>query len=421
MKIGFMGLGKLGLPSALAINDKGHDIYGYDIDDNVKTILDTKKLPYREEGASELLQNHNINYCSVEDVVKNSDIIFVPIQTPHDPYFEGITRLPDEREDFDYTYLKDGLKTLSEEIDRQGNEKIVIIISTVLPGTTRREIKPILSNLIKLCYNPFFIAMGTTINDFVNPEFVLFGVDDKDAYEAAKEFYATIHDKPVYECTIEEAEMIKVSYNTYITMKINLANVIMEAAHKLDNVNCDNVMRGMFLANERLISTKYLLGGMGDGGGCHPRDNIALSWMAKELNLSYDWYENLMVCREKQTEWLGNMLLDKSKETGMNPIILGKCFKKETNLTIGSPSILMKNMMEEHGVDVEMYDPWTDVGQPPLDEKAVFFIGTNHDKFLDYKFPEGSVVIDPWRMMTPQDGVELILIGDTTNNSKVAV
>ena len=421
MNIGFMGLGKLGLPCALAINDKGHDIYSYDIDDNIKTILDTKELPYREEGALELLQNHDINYCSVKDVVKNSDIIFVPIQTPHDPYFEGVTRLPDERVDFDYTYLKDGLKTLSEEIDKQGNEKIVIIISTVLPGTVRREIKPILSNLIKLCYNPFFIAMGTTINDFINPEFVLFGVDDKDAYEAAKEFYATIHDKPVYECTIEEAEMIKVSYNTYITMKINLANVIMEAAHKLDNVNCDNVMRGMFLANERLISTKYLLGGMGDGGGCHPRDNIALSWMAQELDLSYDWYENLMVCREKQTEWLGNMLLDKSKETGMNPIILGKCFKKETNLTIGSPSILMKNMMEEHGVDVEMYDPWTDVGQPPLNEKAVFFIGTNHDKFLDYKFPEGSVVIDPWRMMTPQDGVELILIGDTTNNSKVAV
>ena len=420
MKIGFMGLGKLGLPCALAIEEKGHEVCGYDIDSSVETILETKELPYREEGAPELLQNHNITFCDVKDVVRNSDIIFVPIQTPHDPYFEGTTRLPDERVDFDYTHLKDGLKTLSEEIDRQGNEKIVIIISTVLPGTIRREIKPILSNLIKLCYNPFFIAMGTTINDFISPEFVLFGVDDTGAYEAAKEFYATIHDRPVYECTIEEAEMIKVSYNTYITMKINLANVIMEASHKLDNVNCDNVMRGMFLANERLISTKYLLGGMGDGGGCHPRDNIALSWMAKELDLSYDWYENLMICREKQTEWLGDMLISKSKETGLKPIILGKCFKKETNLTVGSPSILMKNMMEEHDIDVEMYDPWIDKYDPPLDYPAVFFIGTNHDKFIDYKFPAGSVVIDPWRMMSPQDGVELISVGDTTQN-KVAV
>jgi UDPglucose 6-dehydrogenase len=171
----------------------------------------------------------------------------------------------------------------------------------------------------------------------------------------------------------------------------------------------------MFLANERLISTKYLLGGMGDGGGCHPRDNIALSWMAKELGMSHDWYENLMICREKQTEWLGNMLTTKAKETGMKPIILGKCFKKETNLTVGSPSILMKNMMKEHGVDAEMYDPWIDESSAPIDEPAVFFIGTNHDAFLEYNFPKGSVVIDPWRMMTEQEGVELISVGDTSH------
>ena len=415
MNIGFMGLGKLGLPCALAMEEKGHSVCGYDIDDGVKTILETKKLPYREEGATERLVNHNIDFVDVMDVVKRSDIIFVPIQTPHDPRYEGTTRLPEERVDFDYEWLKSGLQTLSKAIDENGEDKIVVIISTVLPGTVRREIKPILSKHIKLCYNPFFIAMGTTIKDFTEPEFVLLGIDDKEALDTVKDFYATIHDKPVYECSIEEAEMIKVSYNTYITMKICLANVIMEAAHKLDNVNCDNVMKGMFLANERLISTKYLLGGMGDGGGCHPRDNIALSWMAKELGMSHDWYENLMICREKQTEWLGNMLITKAKETGMKPIILGKCFKKETNLTVGSPSILMKNMMQEHGVDAEMYDPWIDESSAPIDEPAVFFIGTNHDAFLEYNFPKGSVVIDPWRMMTEQKGVELISVGDTSH------
>jgi len=415
MNIGFMGLGKLGLPCALAIEEKGHSVCGFDIDDNVKTILETKQLPYREEGAPERLINHNIDFVGVLDMVKQSDIIFVPIQTPHDPRYEGTTRLPDERVDFDYEWLKSGLKMLSDAIDENGEDKIVVIISTVLPGTVRREIKPILSKHIKLCYNPFFIAMGTTIKDFTEPEFVLLGIDDKEALDTVKDFYATIHDRPVYECSIEEAEMIKVSYNTYITMKICLANVIMEAAHKLDNVNCDNVMKGMFLANERLISTKYLLGGMGDGGGCHPRDNIALSWMAKELDMSHDWYENLMICREKQTEWLGDMLLAKSKETGMKPIILGKCFKKETNLTVGSPSILMRNMMQEHGVDAEMYDPWIDDSPAPINEPAVFFIGTNHDKFLEYNFPDGSIVIDPWRMMPEQEGVELISVGDTSH------
>ena len=135
---------------------------------------------------------------------------------------------------------------------------------------------------------------------------------------------------------------------------------------------------------------------MGDGGGCHPRDNIALSWLAKKLDLSYDWYENLMVCREKQTEWLANLVMEERKKSGLPIVILGKCFKKETNLTVGSPSILLKNLLEENDQLVEMFDPWIDACAPPTTSEAVFFIGTNHDKFKEYNFPAGSIVIDPW-------------------------
>lgn len=144
MDIGFIGLGKLGLPCALAINSKGHNVIGYDISNGVKTILETKELPYREEGADDLLNNHTIEWGSVEEVVAKSEIIFVPIQTPHLPKYEGTTRIPDERSDFDYTWLKSGIKELSNEINKQGKDKIVIIISTVLPGTIRRDIKPLL-------------------------------------------------------------------------------------------------------------------------------------------------------------------------------------------------------------------------------------------------------------------------------------
>ena len=412
MNIGFLGLGKLGLPCALALDDRGHKVFGWDVNPDVKRILDERTLPYREAGAPELLARHNINWAELPTLVSEADIIFVPIQTPHNPRYEGVTRLPQERVDFDYTWLKAGIKSLSDEIDSQGKDKIVVIISTVLPGTVRQEIKPLLSSHVKLCYNPFFIAMGTTIQDFTNPEFVLFGVDDEKAYEVARELYQTVHNKPVYKCTIEEAEMIKVSYNTYITMKICLANTVMEVAHKLENIDCDNVMRGLFLASERLISPKYLLGGMGDGGGCHPRDNIALSWLAQKLDLSYDWYESLMVCRERQTDWLSDLVIKEKNELNLPVVILGKCFKKETNLTVGSPAILLKNILEESGVEITMYDPWVDVGAPPpLDSRAIFFIGTNHDTFLSYNFPEGSVVIDPWRMIAHQDGVKLVSIG----------
>jgi UDPglucose 6-dehydrogenase len=414
MKVGFLGLGKLGLPCALAIDSAGHDVYGFDLNPEVEKILKDKVLPYREEGADDLLQNHNIIYTDIPNVVKNSDIIFVPIQTPHSPRYEGVTRLPKDKVDFDYTWLIDGMSTLSTEIEKNGEDKVVIIISTVLPGTIRRNIKPLLGKHTKLCYNPFFIAMGTTIKDFISPEFVLFGVDDVDAYEKAKKFYSTIHSKPIYKCTIEEAELIKVTYNTYITMKICLANTVMEVSHKLDNIDCDNVMKGLFLANERLMSPKYLIGGMGDGGGCHPRDNIALSWLSDKLDLSYNWYENLMLCRENQTDWLSDLIIQHKQDLPI--VILGKTFKKETNLTVGSPSVLLKNILEERGYAVYMFDPYIDFQEtPPLDIPALFFIGTNHDLFIDYKFPKGSIVIDPWRFLSKQEDVKLVSVGNSKN------
>ena len=118
MNVGFVGLGKLGLPCALAIESRGHNVVGYDPSEQVKDIIDTKKLQYQEIWAQDYLDKTNIQVKSIEDVVKHSEIIFVPIQTPHGDKFEGITRIPDEREDFDYTYLKQGIKDLSEQMKR---------------------------------------------------------------------------------------------------------------------------------------------------------------------------------------------------------------------------------------------------------------------------------------------------------------
>ena len=412
MNIGFVGLGKLGLPCALAVDSVSeHKVIGYDVDKKIKDYLDKREIPYREKDSEKYLKNHNIEFLSLNEVVKNSEIIFVPIQTPHDPLYDGVTRLPDTRVDFDYKFLIDGVKKISDEIEKIGEERIVVIISTVLPGTIEKEIKPILSKYIKLSYNPFFIAMGTTIDDFLNPEFVLLGIDDTDAAKKLKEFYKTLHDKEVYECTIDEAELIKVSYNTFITMKICLANTVTEMSHKLNNVNTDNVMSALKLANQRLISDKYLNGGMGDGGGCHPRDNIALSWLSREVDLSYDWYENLMISREKHTEWLADLSIDYSKSTGLEIVILGKSFKKETNLINGSPSYLLNSILEEKNYKAEMFDPFIDEEEFSQDSPKVFFIGTNHDVFKEYEFPKGSVVIDPWRIITNDKDIELVSIG----------
>ena len=94
MNIGFIGLGKLGLPVALAVESKGHTVCGYDISSNVKTIIDAKKIPYKEIWAQEHLDKSKIEFTNISEVVKRSEIIFVPIQTPHDPLYEGVTKIP---------------------------------------------------------------------------------------------------------------------------------------------------------------------------------------------------------------------------------------------------------------------------------------------------------------------------------------
>ena len=409
MNVGFIGLGKLGLPCALAVESKGHSVIGYDISETVQETVKSKKLPYKEIWAQDHLDNSNIEIKSVEDVVSHSEIIFVPIQTPHDEKYEGITRIPDDRVDFNYEWLKAGIKTLSDEIEKQGEDKVVIIISTVLPGTIEREIKPLLGSHTKLCYNPFFIAMGTTMRDFLNPEYVLFGVDDDGAAEKAQSLYSTLHDRPFYKTTIKNAELIKVAYNTFIGMKIVYANTMMEICHKI-GADVDAVTNAMSLATERLISGKYLSGGMGDGGGCHPRDNIAMSWLAKNLDLSYDFFEDLMLAREKQTDWLADLI--EENQMYDSPIyILGKSFKPETNIQTGSPSILLKNILDERGVDCEMYDPYVDEINDYDFKKGVYFIGTMHPDFNNFDFPEESIIIDPWRYIKSVYGCEVISVG----------
>ena len=414
--VGVVGLGKLGTPVALAMSLMGHRVVGFDVDQSrmQKLVFCEKEVgPNGEQSIERLLQESDIEFGDVSEVVECSEIIFVAVQTPHDHRFEGVTRLPEERADFDYSYLKAAIRILVRAIQDNGQEKAVVIISTVLPGTIRREIMPLLNPLVKLCYNPFFIAMGTTIPNFLDPEFVLLGADDEEAADRVKEFYRTLHQKPVLEMSIENAELTKVAYNTFVSMKICYANTLMEVCHKTPGCDVDVVTSALKMATDRLISTKYLTAGMGDGGGCHPRDNIAMSWLAKELDLSYDWFENLMLCREKQTEFLADLTEKECREMNTGLVhVWGMAFKPATNLTVGSPAVLLANILRERGLKVDHFDPI--IHGCPGDGYAhagVFVIATKHDVFTRLKVPPGSVVIDPFRYIPEQEGVKIISVG----------
>lgn len=411
-KVGFVGMGKLGLMVALAIESKGYEVCGTDINPDVESYIKDRQIPYQEIGASTLLATTNLEFLpSISEVVAQSDLVFCPIQTPHEPEFEGTTRLGEERKDFDYSYLVGAIKEIAEAAKEQKKPTNLVVISTCLPGTYSREIAPIIegNEYINYLYEPLYIAMGTVIPDYLDPEFVLVGHDNMDAAIDLGRFYQKIHHKPIFETDITTAEGIKVFYNTMITMKTILANAWMQTAHKT-GMNVDDITEAMSLATDRLLSPKYLRGGSPDSGGCHPRDLIALSWLGDQVDLQPNVFEEMAKMREEQTAWTASLVAEKHKETGLPVYVLGKAFKPETNLTVGSGATLLVNMLKEQDIEAVQYDPKVDE-TPPEFKPGVYFVATDHEEFKYFNFPKGSVVYDLWRSLPDIEGVEVIHIG----------
>ena len=416
MRVGFIGLGKLGYPVALAMSMNGNDVVGYDIDAGNMTKEPRRYLEVGPDGngsINDYINNSNmLKFGNLEDIAKHSEIVFVAVQTPHSNEFEGVTRLPNVSKDFDYSYLKNAISNLSDVVDRPTP---IVVISTVLPGTMTREIKPLMNEFMHLIYNPFFIAMGTTMRDFLNPEFILIGVDDIDSESTGvvcKFYDRLMPNSQIKLMSIESAELTKVSYNTFISMKIAFANTIMEICDKTGCANVDDVTDALKCANDRLISPAYMSGGMGDGGGCHPRDNIAMSWLADNLCLTHDIFRDIMLCREHHAEYLAKKAVKFACENKCEIVILGYSFKPETNIIVGSPAILVANIIRETGIEPLMMDNSVVVGSEDISKKCVYLIGCRHRRFINYDFPVGSVVIDPFRIIPEIDGVTVYRIGE---------
>jgi UDPglucose 6-dehydrogenase len=303
MKVGFIGIGKLGKDAAEVMFDNAHDIIGYD----VRTISGCRfKMT-----------------TSMEEVCKDREIIFVAVPTPHHPDYDGSKPTSHlEPKDFDYTIVKDVLTEINKFTTKN---QLVVLISTVLPGTTRREFIPLVKNY-RFIYNPYLIAMGTVKNDMINPEMIIIGTEDgKTTGDAEKlvEFYKTFVNKGVRVeiGTWDEAESIKIFYNTFISAKLSLVNMIQDVAEKNGNIDTDVVTGALERSDYRITGKAYMKAGMGDGGPCHPRDNIALRYMANELDLGYDLFDSIMKSREIQAKNIASKLVDMSIDYHL-PIVI---------------------------------------------------------------------------------------------------
>jgi UDPglucose 6-dehydrogenase len=272
----------------------------------------------------------------------------------------------------------------------------LVLISTVLPGTIRRELAPLVTD-VKLLYNPYLIAMGTVAEDMINPEMIMIGTK-KGVYETAikaqqlENFYKVIcgDANPRIEFgTWEEIEAIKIFYNTFISNKIALVNMIQDVSHKLGNMNVDKVTEALAKSTRRIMSAKYMKAGMGDGGACHPRDNIALRWLAKDLGLGYDLFESIMTAREKQAENMACAIL----KHGKNVYFTSDSYKPGVDLTDGSYSLLVQHYVIKHGGQI--------VNGFDNPVQVIVRVHETDEITAD----ENTVIFDPWRSYPMADNV----------------
>ncbi|MCJ8276905.1 MAG: hypothetical protein HRT44_11600, partial [Bdellovibrionales bacterium] len=215
--------------------------------------------------------------------------------------------------------------------------------------------------------------------------------------------------------TWDEAEGIKIFYNTFISMKIGLVNMILDVSEKNKNMNVDVVTEAITRSTQRIMGPSYMRAGMGDGGPCHPRDNIALRWLAEELDLGYDIFGSLMHSREKQAENMAR----KALELGSHIVIIGKAYKPRVSLTNGSYSLLVGHYIEKLGGQVTYYDPNTGDTTLPEEATPVYLIGYWDQWVKEFDFATGSTVLDPWRMMASKEGVNVVHYGNTRLNESV--
>lgn len=407
MKIGFIGIGKLGLPCAEAMASKGHDVVGYDVVEKQSNLIKIS--------------------TSIKDCVKDKDIVFIAVPTPHHADYDGRTptaSLPPK--DFDYSIVRE---CIDEANNWMNKNQILVLISTVLPGTTRKKFVNRITNT-RFIYNPYLIAMGSVAWDMVNPEMVMIGTEDGsetgDARQLVQFYKSIMENNPRYVIgTWDECECIKVFYNTFISAKISLVNMIQDVAMKQGNINVDVVTDALANSTMRIMGPQYMKAGMGDGGACHPRDNIALRYMAKQLDLGYDLFDSIMSAREIQAKNLALFLFNISLSKKHLPIYIhGKAYKPDVEYCDGSYSILIGHYLNELGVQPIYIDPLTD-DLPSKSVKGIILLAHNKKVTYNYRgmsdeqllyctIEKGSIVVDPWRTFEHKDpNITVIHYGNT--------
>ena len=355
-EISVLGLGKLGAPMAAAVASRGFRVIGVDADASKVEALNQKRSPVFEPGLEQLLQASSERLSatqSIEDAVRESDTTFIVVATPSEP--SG---------GFSLKYVLPVCEAIGHALRAKSDFHLVVLTSTVMPGTTAGPVREALERAsgkemgqgFGLCYGPEFIALGTVIRDFLNPDFLLIGESDPRSGALLESFYRAVceNNPAVARMNFVNAEVTKLAVNTYITTKISFANMLARICEQLPRADVDVVTSALGL--DRRIGGKYLKGAISYGGPCFPRDNLALAALAKHLGAPADIAQATHKFNLGQISWLADLAQQQAAPSGTVGI-LGLTYKANTDVVEQAPGILLAQELISRGVPVAVSDP----------------------------------------------------------------
>lgn len=358
MKLSVVGLGKLGACLAACLASKGFETVGLDVNENVVDAINSGKAPIVEPRLQELLtasRDKLVATSDFESAIRNSDVTFLVTPTPSEP--DG---------HFSDRYLKSALESLATVLKKNSKEyHLFVITSTVSPGAAHETLIPLverhsarkLNEGFGVCYNPEFIALGTVINDFLNPDLVLIGESGQRAGDQLAEIYKVVCENKPYiaRMSLVSAEIMKISLNSYITMKISFANTLANICEAIPGADIDAISRA--LGADKRISPYYIRGGLAFGGPCFPRDNKAFVSFARKFGHEARLAEATDEVNQYQIRHLKDLVL-KHLPDDRRASILGLAYKPNTPVIEESAAIKLIEGLLGKDVKITVYDPF---------------------------------------------------------------
>ncbi len=355
MDVAVIGLGKLGSPMAAIFASLGHNTIGVDMVPATVEKINRLEPPVFEPGLKELLLQTGGRLratSNLAEAVQNSRISFVIVPTPSE-----------KNGSFSMKYAEAAAREIGFALLGRTDPHLVVLTSTVMPGDTDAVFIKALESAsgqkvgsnIGVCYSPEFIALGTCIRDFLHPDLVLIGESDSASGKLLADFYQTLHQSNpgISRMAIVNAEITKISLNSFVTMKISFANMIASICENFPEGNVDDVTKA--LGHDSRIGAKYFRGSVSFGGPCFPRDNRALARLGMDLGKE--------MALPEATDKINNSQLDRVltiinnlDPRGLTVGILGLAYKPGTNVVEKSFGIALADALAERGLPVIAHD-----------------------------------------------------------------